>query len=137
MVRRGQQGKRAVRRAQRNVSEQLGSSEKGTYQTPDRSECIPQRWETPYDDANTVRLQFLLWRQDGRIAEFVVNVQVLASEGWDTVEYFDCCHGHCHLHAKNGTTARTITRLDEIGDVEAAFRQVEREADGRARIITR
>lgn len=135
VVRRGQQEKKAVRRAQRKVSEQLGSGEQGTYEPPERDDCIPQQWEIAYDDANTVRLQFLLWRKGGRIAEFVVNVQVLASEGWDTVEYFDCCHGHCHLHAKNDTDVRTIMRLDGIDDVERAFRQVEAESDNRARIM--
>jgi hypothetical protein len=135
VVRRGQQGKRAVQRAQRKVSELLDSSEQGAYQTPDRGECIPQQWEIAYDDANTVRLQFFLWREGGRIAEFVVNVQVLASEGWDTVEYFDCCHGHCHLHATNDTDVRTIMRLDGIDDVERAFRQVDAESHNRARIM--
>jgi hypothetical protein len=124
-----------VRKADRRVAKQLASPERGIYEPPDRRECSLSQWESPYDDANTVRLQFLLWRKAGRLAEFVVNVQVLTSEGWDTVEYFDCCHGHCHLHPKSGEDPRSIMRLDGIDDVQRALVQVEAEAHSRARIM--
>lgn len=83
-----------------------------------------------------MRLQFIVWNRGRVLVDFVVNVQVLASDGWDTVEYFDCCHGHSHLHTQNPELdPRSIAQLDTVDDVQHAFAQVEREADGRARII--
>jgi hypothetical protein len=134
MVRRSQQGRRQDRQAQRDLTQQL-ESENGAYRPGNRSRCKKKQWETPYDDANSVRLQFILWRNAGHITEFVVNVQVLGSDGWHTVEYFDCCHGHCHLHPANGAGPQTIARLDSLEDVQRAFDQIEEAADARARII--
>ncbi|OBG83294.1 hypothetical protein A5699_04665 [Mycobacterium sp. E802] len=136
MVRRGQQGRHELRKAQREASRQIESSQ-GQYDAKQmRRRCGPPRqWESPYDEANTVRLQFFLWRFNGRLADFVINVQVLTSEGWETVEYFDCCHGHCHLHTQNGEVPRSFVRLDSIDDVQLAFAQVEGESHTRARII--
>ncbi len=134
MVRRGQQDKQAKRRAERQAAEQLGSDH-GAYQVPEHDKCRQKQWESPYDNANTVRLQFITWHKGRKIASFVVNVQVLASTGWNTVEYFDCCHGCCHYHPKSGADPRTVLRLDAIEDVQRAFKLVEREADDRARII--
>jgi hypothetical protein len=134
--RRGRQGKRELRKAARSAARKLSAPTEGAYKPCDRAECDEKRWETAYDDANTVRLQFFLWRKAGLITEFVVNVQVLASEGWETIEYFDCCHGHCHLHPKSREgRERTVMRLDEIDDVQRAFLQVEKEAHERGRII--
>ncbi|WP_067857665.1 DUF7718 family protein [Nocardia shimofusensis] len=88
------------------------------------------------DDTNSVSLQFNLWHRDGRLVDFVINVRVLAPGGWTDVERFDCCHGHCHLHADNDETApRSLYRLDDVDDVARAFRKVEPMADKRARII--
>lgn len=28
----------------------------------------------------------------------MINLQVITSEGWETVEYVDSCHGSCHHH---------------------------------------
>jgi hypothetical protein len=42
-------------------------------------------------DAHTIEVQFYLWRRDGRIVDFVVNLQVLTAEGWESVERIDCC----------------------------------------------
>ena len=93
-------------------------------------------WDAPYDDSNSVRLQFIVWHRRSTLIDFVVNVQVLTSEGWDTVESFDCCHGHCHLHPQNADLEpRTIAQLDTVDDVVKAFAQVEQEAHDRARII--
>jgi len=134
--RREQHKKKEVRKAERSVARRLGSPTKGTYEPPNRDECRHKRWEVAYDDANTIRLQFLLWRKDAKLAEFVVNVQVLTSEGWKTVEHFDCCHGHYHLHPKSGRQrARSIMRLDGVDDVQRAYVLVEQEAHERARII--
>lgn len=134
MVRRGQQGLQKLRRAERDAAAQLGSPN-GAYRA-DRSGCRKREWETPYDDANSVRLHFILWHRGKTLVDFIVNVQVLASDGWDTVEYFDCCHGHSHLHPKNpDLEPRTIAQLDTADDVKNAFVQVEQEAHERARII--
>ncbi|CAN5260506.1 hypothetical protein BH11ACT6_BH11ACT6_20690 [soil metagenome] len=136
MVRRGQREQRELRRARREAEEQIESTQ-GQYDAREmRPQCgQPRQWESPYDEANTVRLQFFLWRLDGRLADFVINVQVVTSEGWHTVEYFDCCHGHCHLHTQNGDEPRSEVQLDSIDDVQLAFAQVEGEAHARARII--
>ena len=134
MVRRGQQGRRKQRQAQRAANAQLDSSQ-GTYRA-DRQDCRRRTWETPYDDANSVRLQFIVWNRGKILVDFVVNVQVLASQGWNTVEYYDCCHGHCHLHTQNpDLDPRPIAQLDAVDDVQDAFAKVEREATDRARII--
>lgn len=134
MVRRSQQDRNEVRKASRDTDAALNSSQ-GTYR-PDRADCRQRQWDVPYDDANTVRLQFIMWNRGKVLVDFVVNVQVLASEGWDTVEYFDCCHGHSHLHTQNSELdPRSVAQLDTADDVQHAFAQVEREADSRARII--
>lgn len=133
VVRRSGKSKAEVRRAQRQITESLNSTQ-GLY-CADRMQCDTKEWITPCDDSNTVRMHFLLWRNGSQVVDFVVNVQVLASSGWVTVEYFDCCHGHCHLHPKNGEDPVTIERLDHEGDVRRAFEKVIAEADDRARII--
>lgn len=83
-----------------------------------------------------MRLQFIVWQRGKALVDFVVNVDVLGSEGWETIEYFDCCHGHCHLHTQNSDLEpRPIAQLDSIEDVRHAFAQVEQDARDRARII--
>jgi hypothetical protein len=99
MPRRGQVTRNAVRRAQREAAKAL-ESQQGSYEPP-KGSAPSKQWEMPYDDSNTVRLQFFLWRDGGKIVNFVINVQVITAEGWTTVEYFDCCHGNCHLHPAN------------------------------------
>lgn len=130
-----QQKNRELRRAARELARQLDSAKEGSYRPPDRDECRHKRWEMAYDDANSIRLQFLTWRKGVHLTEFVVSVEVLTSEGWETVEYFDCCHGSYHLHPKSGEPREPIIRLDGIEDVQRAFAQVEQEAHERARII--
>ncbi|TLF75797.1 DUF7718 family protein [Nocardia cyriacigeorgica] len=135
MVRRGQQNKRALREASKSAFEQLDSPH-GTYAPPDREKCRYRQWDTPVDDLGTVRLQFNIWRANGQIADFVINVQVLTSDGWTSVERVDCCHGHCHLHVDNDDeNARSLYKLDGPADVEHAFSRVQVLADQRARII--
>lgn len=134
MSRRGQQTRNAVRRARRETEEAL-ESQVGSY-SPPKDVGLPKQWETAYDDANTVRVQFFLWRVKGKIVNFVVNVQVITAEGWISVERFDCCHGNCHLHPDNDDLPRdVIMRLDSQSDVHRAFAEVRREAERRARII--
>jgi hypothetical protein len=135
MSRRNQQGKQQLRRAQRELSVDL-ESQQGTYQRPDHGRCDEKRWEMPLDDANTIRLQFIRWSQGGRLVDFFVGVQVITpSAGWVNVEYFDCCHGYCHLHTQNGEQVQGIAQLDDVDDVRRAFDQVSRNALDRARII--
>lgn len=107
----------------------------GSYQPPDRANCPATQWEIPYDDAGTAQLQFLLWRHGRPIVDFVVNVQALGAGGWEIVEYFDCCHGHCHLHARNSEDRQTILRFDGVDDVSRAFVLVDQDARHRARIL--
>lgn len=98
--------------------------------------CRAKQWESSVDDASTIRLQFNLWRHDKRLVDFVINVQVITSAGWQSVERFDCCHGHCHLHVDNDeTTPRSILRLENVDDVARAFTTSQQLADKRARII--
>ena len=134
MVRRGQQKERAVRHARRAATDSL-ESQQGSYVLPDRDDCALKQWEMPYDEAYSIRVQYLIWRQAGRMADFVVNIQVLTSDGWVTVEYFDCCHGHCHHHHRDETVRATVLRLDDEDDVSRAFQQVEGLLEDRVRII--
>ncbi|MEB3063861.1 DUF7718 family protein [[Mycobacterium] zoologicum] len=135
MVRRGQQRRKHVERARRDLERQLDSKH-GTYRPPPRGDCFRRQWETAYDDVSAIRVQFIIWRDGGRLVDFVVNVQVLGSGGWETVERFDCCHGHCHLHPQNEELPpESIQRLDAVGDVQRAFAQVNGIAHERARII--
>lgn len=134
MVRRGQQSKRQLRKAQRNLAAQLESSQ-GDYRPPDRDACRYRIWETTGDDANTVRLENHTWHFGRHLAEFVINAQVLTSDGWLTVEYVDCCHGSCHHHPQSGTDARTIRRLEVMDDVKEAFSEAQSLIYDRLRII--
>ena len=69
------------------------------------------------DDAATMRLQNDIWRDEGRLVDFVFNLQVLGSSAWESAEYIDCCHGHCHHHPQNGTEPQTILSLNTVDDV--------------------
>ncbi|MFC9966317.1 hypothetical protein ACFVH4_18975 [Nocardia ignorata] len=135
MVKRNQQAKRELRKASKAAEQQLGMPD-GAYIPPDRDLCIARQWETPVDDLATIRLQFNIWRDNGRMVDFVINVQRLSSTGWVSVERFDCCHGHCHLHIDNAVgTIQTVRTLDCIEDVGKAFIDSQRLADERARTI--
>jgi hypothetical protein len=134
VIRRQQQGQQKLRRAQRQAAKQL-DTDQGAYKPPDRDECHDKQWEMAADDANTVRAQFNIWRRSGRLVDFVINIQVLTSEGWEQVEYFDCCHGYCHLHPRNETEPRSIKRLDVVADVQDAYRRVQPIIEERLRII--
>ena len=56
MTRRRQQGKQHAKRAQKAAHERLESLS-GTY-IPDRTDKRTKQWDTAYDDANTLRIQF-------------------------------------------------------------------------------
>jgi hypothetical protein len=135
VTRRNQQGRRELRKRERETEETL-QSPLGGYQRPDRDDCHHKQYEVAYDDANSVRLQFNLWRSGGALVDFVVNVQQLTSDGWTSVEYFDCCHGHSHHHLRDESRDPvSIVRLDTENDVQLAFAQVNSIAWDRMRII--
>lgn len=134
VVRRGQQVRRSLRRADRELNQQL-ESDQGAYRPPKRSECHQKSWETAWDDAYSVRLQTHTWRDGKRLVDFVINAQVLTADGWVTVEYIDCCHGHCHHHARDGRNVRTIMRLDDVYDVQNAYKKAQAVIYERLRII--
>jgi hypothetical protein len=62
-----------------------------------------------------------MWRYKGQLVDFVVNLQVVTAEGWESVERIDCCHGHCHHHPENGKPAQHVIQLDSVDDVKRAF----------------
>lgn len=94
MVRRAQQGKRALQRARDETERQLGS-DKGSYRPPPREVCDPKSWYQTFDDASTVRVSIMLWRQNGRLVDFVILVELSAWNAWTEVSRIDCCHGFC------------------------------------------
>ncbi len=53
--------------------------------------------------------------------DFVINAQVLTAVEWETVEYVDCCHGHCHLHTRSDEPPRSISPLNSAEDVQGAY----------------
>lgn len=121
MIRRGQQGRREMRRAEREAAKEI-ESDRGGYRSPDRADCYTKQWITPGDDTYRLRLQTITWRQQGRLIDFVINAQVLTAVEWETVEYVDCCHGHCHLHTRNDDESpRSITPLNSVEDVQDAY----------------
>ncbi|MGW5519359.1 DUF7718 family protein [Nocardia africana] len=127
--------KRELSKSRKTVSESLESPH-GSYEAPNRQTCQSHQWEVGVDDLYTIRLQFNIWRRDGRLVDFTVNVERLSSTGWVSEERFDCCHGHCHVHVDNDEDKpRSIHTLDTVDDVEEAFRKVEEIADERARIM--
>lgn len=70
------------------------------------------------------------------MVEFVVNLEIISASGWETVEYFDCCHGYCHLHTvSDESTPLAVHRLDEVHDVQTAFGEVTELVTERMRII--
>lgn len=132
---RGKQKHREVRRAQREAIE-LIESEHGDYTPPDRDLCRYREWVATVDDAYTIRAEYRIWRLRGDLTEFVVNLQRITLDGdWETVEYIDCCHGHCHLHPVSGGETTHIAKLDDAADVEFAFLQVASILPTRLRII--
>lgn len=120
MIRRRQQGRRQLRRADRKAANEIETS-RGSYRPPDRADCYTKQWITAGDDAYRLRLQTITWRQQGRLTDFVINAQILTAVEWETVEYIDCCHGHCHLHTRNDEASRSIAPLSRVEDVQDAY----------------
>lgn len=120
MIRRRQQSRRHLRRAEREAANEI-APDRGSYLPPDRADCYTKQWITPGDDAYRLRFQTITWRQQRRLTDFVINAQVLTADEWETVEYVDCCHGHCHLHTRNDESPRSIAPLNCVEDVQAAY----------------
>src|SRR5437016_494883 len=100
MIRRHQQGEQKLRRAKKRVEEAL-SADEGDYRPPARGKCKSRQWETVINDAPGIRVQYNIWQHKGCLVDFVINIQVLTAEAWETVESLDCCHGNCHYHPLN------------------------------------
>lgn len=122
MVRRGQQAKRELKRAQAEVEKTVSKVE-GVYTPPPREDCVEHRWHDLIDDAGTVRVSILIWRHSGRLVDFVMLVELSDWEAWAPLSRIDCCHGFCHLHPPDREDEHEpIQRLDSVDDVETAFR---------------
>lgn len=135
MVRRGQQSRRAVRRAQRAAQKELDKKE-GTYRPPPRSECTERPWHDIADDAGTIRVSYWTWRHEGRLVDFVIVVELTDWDSWATVARIDCCWGFCHVHPVGRMDEHEpIHRLDVIDDVEQAFMRALVSVDQIARTI--
>jgi hypothetical protein len=134
MIRRGQQGRRQLRRAERETAKRIETNH-GSYSPPDRADCYTKQWITPGDDAYRLRLQTITWRHQGRLTDFVINAQVLTAIEWETVEYIDCCHGHCHPHTRNDESPRSIAPLNCVDDVQHAYTAAVALIHDRLRII--
>ena len=109
MTRRNQQERRDLKRATKSASARLDNRQ-GTYR-PNRTGCTERQWVTSLDDSNTVRIEYRIWKRGG-LADFVILIQRLGTQGWDEVERFDCCHGHCHLHPDGQAESETLYQLD-------------------------
>lgn len=133
-MRRRQQGRRKAKKTQARIESQLNSSE-GCYKPPDRADCRFRQWHIPFDDANSVRTQVNSWRSGATLVDFVMTIQRLTTVGWEDVERFDCCHGHCHLHPDGRQAAQPIYQIDTADDVAEAFSRASAVATERARII--
>lgn len=40
----------------------------------------------------------------------MINIQTIATTGWETLENVDCGHGHCHLHT-NGQSRSSVSTM--------------------------
>ena len=134
MIRRGQQSRRHLRRAEREAAKEI-ATDRGSYLPPDRADCHTRQWITAADDAYRLRFQTIAWRQKGRLTDFVINAQVLTADEWETVEYVDCCHGYCHLHTRNNESPRPIAPLNCVDDVQVAYTSAVALIHDRLRII--
>lgn len=132
MPRRGQQKRNQARRARVEAIRQL-ESEHGRFVPPDRGDCEERDWYY-FDETWTIRIEYRLWRYNGRIADFSVVLKALSADAMEEVERIDCCHGHCHIHQRNEVVA-TLGRIDIIEDVDRAFYVIDRVVEDRIRIL--
>ena len=126
MIRRTQQKRSDEKRAQQSLLDGIAEQARGDYRAPDRSECSVKSWYSSLDDADTLRVDYRIWRLSGRLVDFVILLQVAVWDDWENVARVDCCHGHCHLHPPDderigGGESRSICRLDAVDDAAGAF----------------
>lgn len=121
MMRRNQQDGREERRARRAAEQALDDQDHGEYVPPARSECSPKDWYESIDDADTLRIEYRLWRKDGRLVDFAIILLGVDMDGeWVEVARMDCCHGYAHLHHVEGKTS-AVKPLHTADDVPEAF----------------
>ena len=124
MVRRSQQRRRDEKLAARSAAPER--SDQGTYIPPDRAKC--EQTDMPhYGPAHErVRPRIIVWRQAGRLVEFVVRVDGRRGDGtWKSLLEIDCKHGHVHYHEGVGTDRSEGThlhRLDTVADVQVGLK---------------
>lgn len=119
-----QKQRQAERRAEAEKRSQLERGQ-GNYTPPDRGECDPFDTYMPVDDSATLRITTRIWRQSGRMTEFVLSLEVgdwSDSESWQELARIDCSGGTCHEHPVHRPDDHlTIHRLDTIDDVQRAY----------------
>lgn len=123
MVRRNQQARRALLRAEKERAQDLAES-RGTYRPADRSLCTERTRIFLVDDGYEFRVQLRFWRLDNKTTEFVYLFQRRVWDDWENVARIDCSnHGSCHVHDpdEQGPT-KHLARLDSIEDVPKAMR---------------
>lgn len=123
MVRRGQQAKRDLRRAQRDLEQDIEES-RGSYRPVDRTRCVERVRVFLVDDGYEYRVVLHFWRLDGRTTEFVYLFQRRVWNDWENVARIDCSnHGSCHIHdPDDGDPTEHLVRLDSIDDVPKAMK---------------
>lgn len=74
----------------------------------------------------SVRPRIIVWRQAGRLVEFVVRVDGRRGDGaWKSLLEIDCKHGHVHYHEGEGADRSEGThlhRLDTVADVQVGLK---------------
>jgi hypothetical protein len=131
MTRRGQQGKRAMRKADRRREKDLAKAEVyGEYTPPPRSECFPRHYYEHLDDDASIRVDVRTWAHSGQVVDFHLTIEVARMDGlewsWQPIARVDICHGHAHAHALVGSKTDVepmhIARIDTVDDVHDAMR---------------
>lgn len=144
MVRRGQQSKRALKKADRRREEDIAHGEvRGDYSPPPRSDCTPRSFYQHLDDEASLRVDVRVWAHSGRVVDFHLTVELAQMEGiewtWLPVARVDICHGHAHAHAligpKVGAEPMHIARIDSVDDVHDALRLASVQVVGFARTL--
>lgn len=122
MVRRGQQRKRDLVKAQKHAENQIDDV-RGSYVPPDREDCQMRSFTSELGREGLLRLQVNFWRRGGSTTEFVLILQVREWDQWKNGPRVDCCHGVCHLHKEDGEPmSETYKTLDTVEDVQEAWK---------------
>jgi hypothetical protein len=128
MVRRGQQAKRDLRRANRKLEEDIAQP-RGDYDPVSRDQCEERSRVFLVDDGYEFRVVLHYWRHKGETTEFVYLFQRRVWNEWENVARIDCKHGSCHIHDPDDEGATEhLTRLDSIDDVRQAMKTAQARA---------